>query len=432
MKFRHRLTGLLLVAALLVSCGSTPTPEPAPEPAATPVAEAEAEVSEASGPTSPEGEAAQEEVAAEIPTMSENAVTTESGLQFEDFQTGDGPVVGFNTWAVIDYETYLEDGTLVDSSYWYDDPYGFLMGAGQVPQGWEEGIAGMMPGGVRRLMVPAALAYGEAGTEAIPANSNVIYNIEVLRVDQYPNPTPADGFKETESGVRYAILQEGEGETEAELGDIILMDYDAWWENGIIFYRSSQYDYSAELTLGQSSIAGLNEGMVGMKEGEIRQLHIPAELAYGETGWDTYVPPNTAIIIEVMLHDDMKLPKQSSIKEDDLETSESGLQYAVLAKGTGDAAKEGDLVSATYSGWLEDGTLFDSSVFYEGAPFVFTLGSGEAIAGWDEGLAGMKVGEKRQLRVPAALAYGEVGLDQIVPPNANLIFDVEIVEVQGQ
>jgi len=431
MKFTDRFAGLLLVAALLVSCGSTPTPETAPEAAATPVAEAE--VSEASAPTSPEGEAeaGQEEVTAEIPTMSENAITTESGLQFEDLQIGDGPVVGFNHWAVVDYSTYLEDGTLVDSSHWYDDPYGFLMGAGQVTPGWEEGVAGMMPGGVRRLMVPAALGYGEEGTEAIPANSNVIYDIEVLRVDEYPNPTPADEFKETESGVRYAILQEGAGKAAAEIGDIILMDYDAWWENGIIFYRSSQYDHSPQLTLGESSIAGLNEGMVGMKEGEMRQLHIPAELAYGEEGWDTYVPANTAIIIEVMLHEDTKQPKQSSIKEDDLETSESGLQYAVLAKGTGHAAKKGDIVSASYNGWLEDGTLFDSSIFHE-EPFTFTLGEGQAIAGWDEGLAGMKVGEKRQLRVPAGLAYGEAGLDEIVPPNTNLVFDIELVDVQAQ
>ena len=432
MKLTDRLAGLLLAAALLVACGSS-TPDTTQNSAPTPVAESEPNTSEpSSGPAAPDGDASEEAgaTAADVPTLSENAVTTESGLQYEDLQIGDGGVAGFNSWVTLDYSIYLEDGTVVDSSYWYDQSYGFLLGAEQVIAGWEEGIAGMMPGGIRRLVVSPELAYGAEGTEAIPPNSTLIYDIEVLTVLQNPAPTLVDQFKQTESGIRYAILQEGEGEA-AEMGDIVVMDYDAWLDNGIMFYRSGKYDYSAQLTLGESSIAGLNEGMVGMKEGEVRQLKIPAEMAYGDQGKEGYVPPNSGIIIEVMLHDDIKLPEQTSIKEDKLKSTDSGLQYAVFKKGDGTKAKTGDVLSVNYNGWLEDGKLFDTSLLYEG-PFIFTLGQSEVIAGWDEGLVGMKVGEKRQLRIPSALAYGEAGYYDMVPANANLVFDVELVDVQSK
>ena len=268
MKFTDRLAGFLLAAALLVACGAS-TPDTTQNSAATPVAESEPNTSEgSSGPVAPEGDASEEAVgtAGDVPTLSENAVTTGSGLQYEELQIGDGAVAGFNSWVTLDYTIYLEDGTVVDSSYWYDQAYGFLLGAEQVIPAWEEGIGGMMPSGIRRLMVSPELAYGEEGTEAIPPNSTLIYDIEVLTVLHNPAPTPVDQFKQTESGIRYAILEEGEGEA-AEMGDIVVMDYDAWLDNGIMFYRSAKYDYSAQLTLGESSIAGLNEGMVGMKEG---------------------------------------------------------------------------------------------------------------------------------------------------------------------
>ncbi len=103
----------------------------------------------------------------------------------------------------------------------------------------------------------------------------------------------------------------------------------------------------------------------------------------------------------------------------------SGLQYWDIKVGTGEEAKSRDHVKVHYTGWLTTGKKFDSSV--GGAPFDFTIGAGDVIKGWDEGVAGMKVGGKRQLRIPPDLAYGAQGYSGVIPANATLIFDIQLV-----
>jgi FKBP-type peptidyl-prolyl cis-trans isomerase FkpA len=107
----------------------------------------------------------------------------------------------------------------------------------------------------------------------------------------------------------------------------------------------------------------------------------------------------------------------------------SGVEYWDITVGTGATATSGKMVTVHYTGWLTNGKKFDSSVD-RGQPFVFALGAGQVIKGWDEGVAGMKVGGKRQLKVPSEAGYGSRGAGGVIPPNATLIFDVELLGVK--
>ncbi len=108
--------------------------------------------------------------------------------------------------------------------------------------------------------------------------------------------------------------------------------------------------------------------------------------------------------------------------------TDSGLKYEDLVEGEGAVAEPGQRVSVHYTGWLTDGTQFDSSVA-RNDPFQFALGKGMVIRGWDEGVAGMKVGGRRKLTIPPQLGYGAQGAGGVIPPNATLVFEVELLDI---
>lgn len=106
-----------------------------------------------------------------------------------------------------------------------------------------------------------------------------------------------------------------------------------------------------------------------------------------------------------------------------------GLKTEILQEGAGPLAKSGDTVEAHYTGYLENGDVFDSSIG-RGQPFSFTLGAGQVIKGWDLGIVGMKIGEKRKLTIPPELGYGAAGVPGVILPNAILIFEIELMAIK--
>ena len=141
-----------------------------------------------------------------------------------------------------------------------------------------------------------------------------------------------------------------------------------------------------------------------------------------DSGTTADAPAQTAPMQESGAADTFAMPTNP-------QTTPSGLGYVIDQPGTGPKAQAGQTVSVHYTGWLTNGTKFDSSRD-RGEPFELTLGQGEVIQGWDEGLAGMQVGEKRTLVIPPALGYGDQGAGGVIPPNATLVFKVELLETR--
>lgn len=127
--------------------------------------------------------------------------------------------------------------------------------------------------------------------------------------------------------------------------------------------------------------------------------------------------------------DNQQIKKETKNMAEQTVTTESGLTYLDMTAGTGRLAELGDMASVHYTGWLADGKKFDSSVDRK-EPFSFRLGAGQVIKGWDEGVMGMKIGGKRKLTIPPQLGYGARGAGGVIPPNATLTFDVELLDLR--
>lgn len=235
----------------------------------------------------------------------------------------------------------------------------------------------------------------------------------------------------TASGLQYVDEVVGSGET-AQPGDLVTVHYTGWLEDGTKFDSSLDHGRPFQFKLGVGQvIQGWDEGVAGMRVGGKRRLTIPPELAYGdqEVG-NGLIPANSQLTFEVELLGITPIPSEPADTSNvTVNTTDSGLKYADLVVGEGPEVGPGNLVAVHYTGWLEDGTKFDSSLD-RGEPIVLQLGQGQVIEGWEEGLTGMKVGGKRQLIIPPSLAYGEEGAGGVIPPNATLIFDVELVAAQ--
>lgn len=235
----------------------------------------------------------------------------------------------------------------------------------------------------------------------------------------------------TASGLTYIELQPGSGDA-PQPGQVVAVHYRGTLANGAVFDSSYERGEPIRFSLGQGMvIAGWDEGIALMREGGKARLIIPPHLAYGAQGAGGVIPPNATLTFEVELVDILPGPPAAPTEVDDAQytTAPSGLKYFDIVAGNGALATAGKTVAVNYTGWLVDGTMFDSSLS-RGEPFLFPLGARRVIKGWDEGVAGMRVGGQRQLVIPPDLGYGQRGAGEVIPPGATLVFDVELLEVR--
>ncbi|MFL5806330.1 MAG: FKBP-type peptidyl-prolyl cis-trans isomerase [Roseiflexaceae bacterium] len=235
----------------------------------------------------------------------------------------------------------------------------------------------------------------------------------------------------TASGLQYIELAAGSGPT-PKPGELVSVHYTGTLTDGTVFDSSYQRNEPITFPIGRRQvIPGWDEGIGLMKKGGKARLIIPPDLAYGAQGAGGVIPPNATLIFEVELVDIKAAPPPppdapTKVDESKYTTTPSGLKYYDLKVGDGPTPQKGATVNVHYTGWLTDGKMFDSSLT-RGQPFSFTLGANQVIPGWDEGVATMKVGGRRQLVIPANLAYGPQGAGGVIPPNATLIFEVELL-----
>lgn len=234
----------------------------------------------------------------------------------------------------------------------------------------------------------------------------------------------------TVSGLKYIIWKKGDGE-KAETGDNVSVHYAGRLLDGSPFDDSYKRGKPFTFPLGGGRvIKGWDEAIAYLNVGDSATLIIPSELGYGAADRPT-IPANSTLIFDVQLMDVKKVVKPVPYETAgfDTLTTMTGLKYIRLNETEGTPVTAGSTVAVHYTGYLLDGTIFDSSIS-RGEPISFPIGVGRVIKGWDEGIALLKVGEKARLLIPSALAYGERGAGGLIPPNTDLIFDVELVSVK--
>ena len=361
------------------------------------------------------------------------------GMQVQVLKEGQGAAVQSGARVKVHYTGWLPDSTKFDSSRDRGEPLEFPLGAGMVIAGWDQGLVGMKAGEVRRLVIPPELGYGDRSVGPIPANSSLIFEVELISFekgmegDAFPSKPEAFAWKTTSPGVEVYDQTVGQG-TPARPGTKIQLHFTGWLTGGTMFGSSKTTGKPFEVVLGTNKlIRGWEQGLEGVQAGGVRWLRVQPSAGYGSAAM-ARIPPNSVLLYRVealsVEADEVAqgvdfFPDVANLK---LQESREGLKMAVIVPPTDTAAapaQVGKKVKVQYTGWLLDGTMFDSSRS-RSDPFEFSLGAGRVIRGWDLGVEGMRPGEKRVLVIPPGLGYGSRGAGPI-PAGATLVFIVECV-----
>lgn len=373
-------------------------------------------------------------------TTGKDTITFPSGLKKIMVSKGNGEIVKPFNNVTLQFTGYLLDKSgykhIFQSSLTNSTLAIFQLGAGRMVKGLDEGIATMKAGEKATFIIPPALGFGKQASGAVPANSTLYFDIELLSsADPFYHTGNTDTLTSgTGLKILHVLRQEGKKIT-AE--DVVTFDYTGYFIDSlghpIIFDNTLERKTSTVLRPGAATgFPGLGEGLTYLKKGEKAIVCIPPKLAFGDKG-KGIIPPGKALFYDVTIHDAKPYPFFETNGLDTVKLS-SGLKYVQVRKVAGTVADTGSNVSIAYTGFVVDSLgyrrIFDAS--RETRKLMeFTLGKGKVIKGFDEGIKGMSVGDGRRLIIPPALGYGKNGIpDAGIPSNADIYFDVELVEIR--
>lgn len=377
--------------------------------------------------------------AAPAPSIDGKWEKTASGLEYQVLRPGKGTLHPKMRDSVsCDYKGWLENGKEFDSSYKRGQPATFDVGG--VIDGWNEALVMMTEGAKWRLRIPSPLGYGPSGSPPdIPPNATLYFEIELHGITPYKEPPPMPGMpvftkpdpaaqKTTASGLKYEVLKEGEGTPPGE---------DTPMELKFTFFNASgklmdctEKSGTIKARPKDMNLPFLKEGPQMMKPGARYRFEVPPALGFGATSRGPDLPANSTMyweleLVRVMVA--LAAPPFEAVDESKFEKRPSGLLVQQVKAGEGTSPKLGQNVTVHYAGWLTDGTIFDSS-YPRGEPATFRLG--EVIEGWNEGVQLMKPGAVYKFVIPAALAYGDRPMGDIIKPGSTLVFQVELISVE--
>jgi len=355
----------------------------------------------------------------------------------------------------VHYGGFLQDGKKFDSSFDRAQPFTFTMGVGQVIPGWDQGLLGVCAGEERHLVVPAPLAYGDRGAgDVIPPGATLLFDIVIVDVERADTRQEEElKRKQEEDAKRKKKEEEERKRIEEERKRIEAKKREEEKE------RKRKAEEEERRRIEEEERRQAEEEEIRRKEEKRKQeqQRRKEQQKRREEEERKRVEEEIRRKEELVREEEAKLRRQEEQREQEsqrrkeeeeeykegedeyyyyedyapessCEPGELKMQVTHSPGRCGKIARAGDQLTMHYTGKLSSGRKFDSSVD-RNKPFQFTLGVGQVIAGWDEGLSGMCVGEKRTLVIPPDLAYGEQGVGAVIPPCSVLVFDVELLEI---
>jgi peptidylprolyl isomerase len=225
----------------------------------------------------------------------------------------------------------------------------------------------------------------------------------------------------TPGGVKITFIEKNNSNEKVNKGDVVKIKYNAYLPNGKLFDSSDMIGMPLGFFVGIGmSVKGWDEALIMTNVGDKFRLHVPAKLAYGKKGYGKLIPPDADLDFDMQITEKMK----PLILQDDLKL------YVTLPQNRENIYPvEGSEVSIHYYAWTTEGKLFDATHF-NGKPYKFKLGLGKSIEGWNIALKKIRKGEKAILVVPPKLGYGESGIPELVPPNATLVYMLELIDIK--